>query len=65
MVDEFKKLRSNFEVTRKRFEKAKTLDEKHELLAISWEIIREAKVKIAEYRRQVSSAGQSNDPDRA
>jgi hypothetical protein len=56
MVDEFKKLESDFKATQKRFKKAKTLDEKRKLLVISWKIISDAKCKIAEFKAQVAAA---------
>jgi hypothetical protein len=57
MVDEFKKRKPDFEVTQARFKKAKTLEEKQELLAISWKIIGEAKDRIAEFKAQAYALG--------
>jgi hypothetical protein len=47
---EFESLRFDFQVIRERFDKAETHGEKVELVAISKEIVREARKQIAEYR---------------
>ena len=47
---EFESLRFDFDVIRKRFEAAETHDEKVALVAVSKEIIREARSQIAQYR---------------
>ena len=48
--DQFRSLQAYFKLTRELFEKARTLQEKHELLAISPEIISEAKLQMAEFK---------------
>jgi hypothetical protein len=52
VVRDFHALQSRFKSTRERFNKAKTLEEKHELLAIAWQILREARKKLAQSRAQ-------------
>jgi hypothetical protein len=49
---EFDELRSRFDLVRKHFDKAETLEEKLRLLAVSQAIIREAQDKIVEFRRR-------------
>jgi hypothetical protein len=61
MVDEFKKLKADFEATRARFRNAKTLEEKRAVLAISQEIIRETQDKIVEFKALVSAVRASRD----
>jgi hypothetical protein len=55
MNDQFRSLQSYIKLTRDRFEKAETLEEKRELLAISREIVSEAQHQIAEFRARVST----------
>jgi hypothetical protein len=47
---EFESLRFAFDTIRERFEKAETHEEKLELVAISKEIVKEARCQIADYR---------------
>jgi hypothetical protein len=47
---EFESLRFDFQMIRERFDKAETHDEKVELVAISKQIIKEARERIAQYR---------------
>lgn len=61
MVDEFKKLESDFKATQIRFKKARTLEEKRELLELSWKIIQQARERIAEFRAQISTAKESHE----
>jgi hypothetical protein len=51
---EFESLRFDFQMIRERFDKAETHQEKLELLAISKQIIREARKQIAEYRASLA-----------
>jgi len=53
---EFRDLQLYFKATQERFRKAKTLEERRELLAISREIIEEARRQIAGRRAQMSSS---------
>jgi hypothetical protein len=45
----FDELRSDFEVVRERFDEAKTLEERLQLLAISKQIMREAEGQIVRF----------------
>ncbi len=47
---EFESLRLDFEMVCERFKRAETHEEKLELVAISKEIVKEARRQIAEYR---------------
>jgi hypothetical protein len=58
-MGEFRDLQSYFRATQKRFEQANTQEERRACLAISREIIRQAKDQITELRAQVSRARQS------
>jgi hypothetical protein len=51
---EFESLRFDFQMIRERFDKAETHQEKLELLAISKQIILEARKQIAEYRARLA-----------
>jgi hypothetical protein len=50
LTPEFEGLRFNFRVICERFEKAETHEEQLELVAVTKEIVREARRQIAEYR---------------
>jgi hypothetical protein len=53
MQPEFKNLSSRFRRIKERFAHAKTLEEKKELLAASWEIVLQAEKQLAEYKSKV------------
>ena len=51
----FEELRSNFQIVRRQFDEAKTIEEKLRLVALSQQIIMAANAKIDEFRRSFAA----------
>ncbi len=53
MLPEFRDLGSRFQEIKEAYAQAKTLEEKRELLALAWEIVRQAEEQAAQLKSEI------------